>query len=711
MAIAVASLFVAPVMANSDDYKIDINGLQGKKGYIVADDAMFKNALTASKYKNTVYLTMYGNNGDPQKNGFAEVTLTDSKGYKLRKIDFGDNSGLMTGDHKAKLKLQGTNVELKEGLIFRAASKMYKKDQIQNKAATTPLTSKNDLYLDNSTLKADVVNLYQSYDESTYYYDVALKQETNIHFSNNSLWIGDFRDDLNLKEAMGKPVNKEEAQGNYSVKLEGNSTWTGGVNVVDKSSTGVTLKDSNWNVNKDSKVNSIVSNGTNKGGVSVLDDVNLTIANGNKTDSSINNLTTGANSKLTVENANVKVENLAGKGMIELNKDGKVTVNATADKVNAHFNTLEGSQLTTLPNVNADVTIAGDLVDKNGIDGVIKDFNDNKSYIGQGNVTISGGLIADEVYGTSVDGKFVQTGTKQNAQVASIGEGTAITMMQWRADADDLSQRMGDLRNSNGTVGAWARTFGGKAEAGYVENEYYGLQGGIDTQLSTDGTKQFVGAALSYTTGDAKYKNGTGDNYMGTFTGYSTWLFENGAYIDLAGKFGKLNNEFDLAVEGKTLSGKYSTQALAVTVESGHRFPIANLAYVEPQVAFTASHIFGEEYGASHGVTVKQDSINSYLARIGVQAGLNCPDNMGSVYARASYLYDFDGETTTTASMANAKNGNRYVQDFGGGWYELALGMNVNFTKNFYGYADFEYASGNDIKLPYRWNAGVRYTF
>ena len=707
MAIAVASLFVAPVMANSDDYKIDINGLQGKKGYIVADDALFQEALTKSGYKDTVFLSMYGKTDDKNKYGLADVTLTKKEGYKLTRIDFADNTGLVTLDRKAKLTLRDTKVELTKGLVFRAAAKSYNKGQ----TPTGQLTSKNDVYLENSTLKGDVINRYWSYSEGSTYFDITLKQETNIHVSKGSQWIGDFADNLNLGTSMGKPVNKEDVQGTYTIKLEGNSTWTGGVNVVDKSSTGVTLTDSNWNVNKDSKVNSIVSNGTNKGGVSVLDDVNLTIANGNKTDSSINNLTTGANSKLTVENANVKVENLAGKGMIELNKDGKVTVNATADKVNAHFNTLEGSQLTTLPNVNADVTIAGDLVDKNGIDGVIKDFNDNKSYIGQGNVTISGGLIADEVYGTSVDGKFVQTGTKQNAQVASIGEGTAITMMQWRADADDLSQRMGDLRNSNGTVGAWARTFGGKAEAGYVENEYYGLQGGIDTQLSTDGTKQFVGAALSYTTGDAKYKNGTGDNYMGTFTGYSTWLFENGAYIDLAGKFGKLNNEFDLAVEGKTLSGKYSTQALAVTVESGHRFPIANFAYFEPQVAFTASHIFGEEYGASHGVTVKQDSINSYVARVGVQAGLNCPDNMGSIYARASYLYDFDGETTTTASMANAKNGNRYVQDFGGGWYELVLGMNVNFTKNFYGYADFEYASGNDIKLPYRWNAGVRYVF
>ena len=67
MAIAVASLFVAPVMANSDDYTININGLQGKNGFIVANDELFQKALTESKYKNTVYLTMYGNLNFPQK--------------------------------------------------------------------------------------------------------------------------------------------------------------------------------------------------------------------------------------------------------------------------------------------------------------------------------------------------------------------------------------------------------------------------------------------------------------------------------------------------------------------------------------------------------------------------------------------------------------------------------------------------------------------
>ena len=334
------------------------------------------------------------------------------------------------------------------------------------------------------------------------------------------------------------------------------------------------------------------------------------------------------------------------------------------------------------------------------------------NYAGKGKVTFSGGLIGDDLIGRNDEnGVFVQESSRKNTQLVSIGEGTALTMMQWRADADDMAQRMGDLRSGDGTAGAWVRTFGGKSEAGHVDNKYYGIQAGVDALIGTGGTKQFAGGALSYATGDADFANGTGENYIGTLMGYSTWLFENGAYIDVTAKWGKLHNEFDLAVDTRKLSGRYSTQALALTVESGHRFPLSRLTYVEPQVAFTASHIFGEDYGASEGVTVEQDSINSYVARVGLQAGVNCPNNMGAFFVRASYLYDLDGETSTTARMANAKDANRFDQDFGGGWYEFGLGMNVNFTKNLYGYADFEYVTGGEIKTPYRWNAGVRYAF
>lgn len=490
------------------------------------------------------------------------------------------------------------------------------------------------------------------------------------------------------------------------------------MDVAKKSTVDVTLDEtSSWTVSSNSRVNSIrlaqseSRQAAKNSGVTIGNGVTLTIAEGPSA-STISSLQTGTGSSLEVESAQVTINSIGGSGTVQLNKNGVVTIKAASDEVNATLTSLEGSKLTTAEDVSSSVTIAGALADEMGMDAVIKAYNARKNYDGNGTVTFSGGLIGDDLIGRNDEkGVFVQESSRKNTQLVSIGEGTAITMMQWRADADDMAQRMGDLRSGDGTAGAWVRTFGGKSEAGHVDNKYYGIQAGVDALIGTGGTKQFAGGALSYATGDADFANGTGENYIGTLTGYSTWLFENGAYIDVTAKWGKLHNEFDLAVDTRKLSGRYSTQALALTVESGHRFPLSRLTYVEPQVAFTASHIFGEDYGASEGVTVEQDSINSYVARVGLQAGVNCPNNMGAFFVRASYLYDLDGETSTTARMANAKDANRFDQDFGGGWYEFGLGMNVNFTKNLYGYADFEYVTGGEIKTPYRWNAGVRYAF
>ena len=688
-AIVVAGLFVTPVMAAK---KIDLNGIQGQDtGYLVADDTDFKKALEESlkskNDKNSVRLSMWGKSSETN-DGSMQLNLTSKEGHKAVYVLFGDNSTQVNAHHRSTLNMTGTSLEVSGGLRFRNASNSITRnpDGSYDKSKLKELTNTSTANLTNSTLKGDVINQYKTFeptkdlDKSGYYYQISLKNNTHVSLT-NSHWIGDFKDDIGLKStSLGKPVNKDDVNGEYVVSLKKGSSWTGGVDIAKNSTIEVTLDEtSSWTVNKDATVNQ------------------LRLAEGGR---------------MTATNAAVTIANFAGKGDIVLNKDGKVEVKAASDKVNATFTSLEGSKFTTADKVDANVTIAGALVDEKGMDAVIAEYNTNNNYTGKGTVTFSGGLINDTVTGKNdAQGNFVVQNVQKNAQLVSIGESTAITMMQWRADADDMYQRMGDLRNNNGSVGVWARTFGGKAEAGHVDNKYYGVQAGVDTQVATTGPKQFVGGAVSYTTGDATFANGTGDNYMGTFTGYSTWLFDNGSYVDVAAKVGKLNNEFDLAVEGKKLAGKYSTQAVALTVESGHRFPVTNLTYVEPQVAFTASHIFGEDYGATNGVTIEQDSINSYVARVGVQAGLICPDNMGSVFVRASYLYDFDGETSTVARKANAKDGNRFDQDFGGGWYELGLGMNVNFTKNLYGYADFEYVTGGEIKTPYRWNAGVRYAF
>lgn len=717
---------MTPVLAATE---VKYNEIRSDDGYLTADDKLFSQALENSRNrtdasKDAVELTMWGTHSVPHNDGLTELKLSGQAydNVNVNYILFADNSGQDNAIHRSNFSLDETTLTLSKGIIFRNASNFIKRneDGSFDKSKLKDLENKSVLNLSQSTLTGAVINQFDTFRESSsYYYQISKENNTTVVL-NDSQWTGDLKDEVNLNgNSLGKPVDKSEAASKNVISLTDGSSWIGGVDVTAKSTVDVTLDGtSSWTVTKNSRVNSIglapsgARQAAKKSGVTIGNGVTLTIAEEHSAQSNIGRLHTGTGSSLVVEKADVTINSIGGSGTVQLNKNGVVTIKAASDEVNATLTSLDGSKLTTAENVSASVTIAGALADEMGMDAVIKAYNDRKNYAGNGKVTFSGGLIGDDLIGRNDEnGVFVQESSRKNTQLVSIGEGTAITMMQWRADADDMAQRMGDLRSGDGTAGAWVRTFGGKAEAGHVDNKYYGIQAGVDALIGTGGTKQFAGGALSYATGDADFANGTGENYIGTLTGYSTWLFENGAYIDLTAKWGKLHNEFDLAVDTRKLSGRYNTQALALTVESGHRFPLSRLTYVEPQVAFTASHIFGEDYGASEGVTVEQDSINSYVARVGLQAGVNCPNNMGAFFVRASYLYDLDGETSTTARMANAKDANRFDQDFGGGWYEFGLGMNVNFTKNLYGYADFEYVTGGEIKTPYRWNAGVRYAF
>lgn len=721
-ALALAGLFVTPVLAATE---VKYNEIRSDDGYLTAGDKLFSQALENSlnrtdSSKNAVKLSMYGKYDDTSNDGLTELKLSGQAYDNVNYILFADNSGQDNAFHRSSFSLEKTTLTLSKGIIFRNASNFIMRNEDGNFDENKRKQLKNEsvLNLSQSTLTGAVINQFDTFRESSsYYYQISKENNTTVVLT-ESQWTGDLKDEVNLNgNSLGKPVDKSEAASKNVISLTDGSSWTGGVDVAKTSTVDVTLDEtSSWTVSRNSRVNSIglapsgARQAAKKSGVTIGNGVTLTIAEGPSA-STISSLQTGTSSSLEVESAQVTINSIGGSGTVQLNKNGVVTIEAASDEVNATLTSLEGSKLTTAEDVSASVTIAGALADEMGMDAVIKAYNDGNNYAGKGKVTFSGGLIGDDLIGRNDEnGVFVQESSRKNTQLVSIGEGTAITMMQWRADADDMAQRMGDLR-SGGTAGAWVRTFGGKAEAGHVDNKYYGIQAGVDALIGSGGTKQFAGGALSYATGDADFANGTGENYIGTLTGYSTWLFENGAYIDLTAKWGKLHNEFDLAVDTRKLSGRYNTQALALTVESGHRFPLSRLTYVEPQVAFTASHIFGEDYGASEGVTVEQDSINSYVARVGLQAGVNCPNNMGAFFVRASYLYDLDGETSTTARMANAKDANRFDQDFGGGWYEFGLGMNVNFTKNLYGYADFEYVTGGEIKTPYRWNAGVRYAF
>ena len=97
-----------------------------------------------------------------------------------------------------------------------------------------------------------------------------------------------------------------------------------------------------------------------------------------------------------------------------------------------------------------------------------------------------------------------------NENALAVADTGSILFMQWRAETDDVMQRMGDVRSS-GKTGLWVRHYGGRSEFGSSDYDYLALQMGADRLVYDGDVKVLAGAAFSYTDGDAKYSTGTSD--------------------------------------------------------------------------------------------------------------------------------------------------------------------------------------------------------
>ena len=293
---------------------------------------------------------------------------------------------------------------------------------------------------------------------------------------------------------------------------------------------------------------------------------------------------------------------------------------------------------------------------------------------------------------------------KVNTSNDAISNMANIALMAWRAENNDMNKRLGELRDSKGEHGIWARMVRGEGTYESIKNQYNTYQLGYDEKLSTN-PNWTVGAALSYTEGESSFNGGSGENKHTGFAVYGSYLNDDGSFIDLIAKYARLDHDFD--VNGGAGSGDYDTNGYSVSAEYGKRFTQDNGMWIEPQVELTYGKIGSANYTTDNGVSVRQDGMDSLVGRVGFALGKDF--KQGNAYVRASYLYDFDGETDMTFSKNGVTRG--FEQDLGGGWWEVGVGTNINLSDATHLYMDVEKTYGGDVATPWQWNVGVRYSF
>ena len=508
---------------------------------------------------------------------------------------------------------------------------------------------------------------------------------------------------------------------NNEIQVSGESLTVNNMTVKDGSLVTCDLNDGNDN--KEISIDNLT----------VQKDGNLFITNDAGEDSSFNAKSIVLEDNATLENSNIQtsdgdwtsafgsftVDALTGTNSSIIN-EGKMNIGTlNGENNNITVDSLVEAQVKIDTNNSTGLQVTGtseatSQFNRNDLAGSLQDLADTVE-IENGNQLDSvlaqeSGIIGEttalvDEYGNIIANTVIEKGHIANEGITELAN---VAFMAWRAENDEMHQRMGELRSSKGEAGIWARMKRGESKYGDmdIKNQYSTYQLGYDEKVGD--SNWYIGGAISRTEGKSSFATGSGENQSTGFTVYGTYVADDGQYLDLSAKYARLDNEFDVfGRSGIESTGDYRNNGYAFSAEYGKRIEAGNDFWIEPQVQLTYGHLSSANYTTSRDVRVTQDAMDSVVGRLGFAAGKDI--GAGNVYVKASYLYDFDGDTNV--KMTDGINSAVYDQDLGGGWFEVGIGTNINLSETSHLYFDVEKTYGGDIETPWQWNAGVRFDF
>ena len=310
----------------------------------------------------------------------------------------------------------------------------------------------------------------------------------------------------------------------------------------------------------------------------------------------------------------------------------------------------------------------------------------------------------------SVNWAEIYNGNYETFVMKGVRSAATTSMHSWRDNMQD-TYTGADLADADGI---FAKALGGKTSSDVKgvkdDNTYRGVQVGLDKALANG---WHAGVAFDYRNGDSNYLlGGKGDNQLYSFGVYGVKNFEDQSYLRVAAKAGRVENEYDVYNEIRSLKlhGDYKANAYGLTMEYGKTFG-TEASYFTPKVQLTWSQVGSKDYTArtpNDSMRIDQDAYSSFVGRLGFEVGVK--SEKGRIYAGMFAAHEFNGDISASYF---AKDGGTKYTSFSGEdtWMEMSIGGSYDLSDNCHIYADFAKDFGGDFERKWKASAGLRFEF